>query len=297
MSTPPPASGSPPLTAWPTTAGLDKLLGREEVDVVCVCVPSGLHAEIGLAAARAGKHLVVEKPIDITREAARELIDGAAGRRGQPQRHQPAALQPGRPPGQGAPGGGGPGPGGRGVGQRALVPQPGLLRQRRLAGHLVAGRRRGVHEPGSALRRPALLAVRAAAGERGHLRHPRPRHRGGGHRPGPAPLRGRGGGDARGQHDGLPRAVPSCSGSTAPGAAWCWRTALWCASISKATSRCWPRRSTAPSPCPPATGRSWPTSCPPCADGRPPPVSGEDGYRALGLVLDVYRWPAGAAGR
>jgi predicted dehydrogenase len=31
-----------------------------------------------LAAARAGKHLVVEKPIDITRAAARELIDGAA---------------------------------------------------------------------------------------------------------------------------------------------------------------------------------------------------------------------------
>ena len=57
---------------------LDKLLGREEVDVVCVCVPSGLHAEIGLAAARAGKHLVVEKPIDVTREAARELIAGAA---------------------------------------------------------------------------------------------------------------------------------------------------------------------------------------------------------------------------
>ena len=58
--------------------GLGTLLGREEVDVVCVCVPSGRHAEIGLAAARAGKHLVVEKPIDITREAARELIDGAA---------------------------------------------------------------------------------------------------------------------------------------------------------------------------------------------------------------------------
>jgi predicted dehydrogenase len=55
------------------------LLDRDEVDVVCVCVPSGLHAEIALAAARAGKHLVVEKPIDISRGAARRLIDGAAG--------------------------------------------------------------------------------------------------------------------------------------------------------------------------------------------------------------------------
>jgi predicted dehydrogenase len=62
----------------PFDPDLDKLLARAEVDVVCVCVPSGLHGEVGLAAARAGKHLVVEKPIDITREAARRLIDGAA---------------------------------------------------------------------------------------------------------------------------------------------------------------------------------------------------------------------------
>ena len=57
---------------------LDLLLAREEVDVVCVCVPSGLHAEVALAAARAGKHLVVEKPIDVTLDAARRLITGAA---------------------------------------------------------------------------------------------------------------------------------------------------------------------------------------------------------------------------
>jgi UDP-N-acetyl-2-amino-2-deoxyglucuronate dehydrogenase len=39
-----------------------------------VCVPSGLHAEIGTRAARAGKHLVVEKPIDVSLEAADRLI-------------------------------------------------------------------------------------------------------------------------------------------------------------------------------------------------------------------------------
>lgn len=57
---------------------LDGLLARDDVELVCVCVPSGLHAEVGLAAARAGKHLVVEKPVDVTLEAARRLIDGAA---------------------------------------------------------------------------------------------------------------------------------------------------------------------------------------------------------------------------
>ena len=57
--------------------GLDALLARADVDVVCVCVPSGVHAEIGVRAARAGKHLVVEKPIDVTLAAADRLIEAA----------------------------------------------------------------------------------------------------------------------------------------------------------------------------------------------------------------------------
>jgi len=53
------------------------LLARDDVDVVTVCVPSGLHAEVGVAAAAAGKHLVIEKPIDVTLEAADRLIGAA----------------------------------------------------------------------------------------------------------------------------------------------------------------------------------------------------------------------------
>jgi UDP-N-acetyl-2-amino-2-deoxyglucuronate dehydrogenase len=61
--------------------GLGELLSREDIDVVCVCVPSGLHAEVGVQAAAAGKHLVVEKPIDVTLAAADRLIEAvhAAG--------------------------------------------------------------------------------------------------------------------------------------------------------------------------------------------------------------------------
>ncbi|MFZ4506426.1 MAG: Gfo/Idh/MocA family protein [Fimbriimonas sp.] len=51
---------------------LAKLFG--EVDAVCVCVPSGLHAELGIAAARAGKHVLVEKPIEVTLAKAEELV-------------------------------------------------------------------------------------------------------------------------------------------------------------------------------------------------------------------------------
>ncbi len=56
---------------------LDALLARDDVDVVAVCVPSGLHAEVGIPAARAGKHLVVEKPIDVSLAAADRLIEAA----------------------------------------------------------------------------------------------------------------------------------------------------------------------------------------------------------------------------
>ncbi|HYZ56712.1 MAG TPA: Gfo/Idh/MocA family oxidoreductase [Streptosporangiaceae bacterium] len=62
--------------AW--EADLDALLTRPDIDAVSVCVPSGLHAEIGIRAALAGKHLVVEKPIDITVAAADRLLDAAA---------------------------------------------------------------------------------------------------------------------------------------------------------------------------------------------------------------------------
>ena len=56
---------------------LDALLARGDVDVVCVCVPSGQHAELGMRAGKAGKHLVVEKPVDVTLEAADRLIRAA----------------------------------------------------------------------------------------------------------------------------------------------------------------------------------------------------------------------------
>jgi UDP-N-acetyl-2-amino-2-deoxyglucuronate dehydrogenase len=56
---------------------LDALLARDDVDVVSVCVPSGLHADVGVRAAAAGKHLVVEKPIDVSLAAADRLIGAA----------------------------------------------------------------------------------------------------------------------------------------------------------------------------------------------------------------------------
>ncbi len=56
---------------WFTSLG--PLLRR--VDAVDVCTPSGTHASIGLRAARAGKHVVVEKPIDVSVRAAKRLVE------------------------------------------------------------------------------------------------------------------------------------------------------------------------------------------------------------------------------
>ncbi len=54
---------------------LDAMLAHPGVDVVCVCTPSGAHLEPAVKAARAGKHVVVEKPLEITLARCDAIID------------------------------------------------------------------------------------------------------------------------------------------------------------------------------------------------------------------------------
>jgi predicted dehydrogenase len=54
---------------------LDEAFGAPGVSAVAICTPSGSHAEIGVAAAQAGKHVVVEKPMALTLAEADRLID------------------------------------------------------------------------------------------------------------------------------------------------------------------------------------------------------------------------------
>jgi len=53
-------------------------LRRRDVHVVIVTTPSGAHMEPALAAARAGKHVVVEKPLEITLERCDRIIETCA---------------------------------------------------------------------------------------------------------------------------------------------------------------------------------------------------------------------------
>jgi predicted dehydrogenase len=51
-----------------------ELADDPEIDVVCICTPSGLHAEHAVRAMRAGRHVVVEKPMDVGLEACDRMI-------------------------------------------------------------------------------------------------------------------------------------------------------------------------------------------------------------------------------
>lgn len=57
------------------------VVDRADIDVVDICTPNHMHAEIAIAAAKAGKHIICEKPLARTVEEAREMRDAvrAAG--------------------------------------------------------------------------------------------------------------------------------------------------------------------------------------------------------------------------
>lgn len=54
---------------------LAEMLRRPDLDIVCICTPSGAHLEPAAAAAAAGKHVVVEKPLEITLDRCDRLIE------------------------------------------------------------------------------------------------------------------------------------------------------------------------------------------------------------------------------
>ena len=50
------------------------MLNRDDIDIVSVCTPSGLHPEHGIAAAKKGFHVITEKPMGITLDSVDKLI-------------------------------------------------------------------------------------------------------------------------------------------------------------------------------------------------------------------------------
>lgn len=54
-----------------------RLLERDDVDAVDICAWTGLHADLAIEALQAGKHVLLEKPMAVTSEEARSMVDAA----------------------------------------------------------------------------------------------------------------------------------------------------------------------------------------------------------------------------
>src|SRR2546430_7730855 len=56
---------------------IEELLARKDVDAVCITTPSGSHGDPAIAALRAGKHVLCEKPLEITPQRIDAILAAA----------------------------------------------------------------------------------------------------------------------------------------------------------------------------------------------------------------------------
>ena len=56
-------------------ASVDEMLASPEIDCISICTPSGLHVDLALKAAAAGKNILIEKPMALTCEDADRIIE------------------------------------------------------------------------------------------------------------------------------------------------------------------------------------------------------------------------------
>src|SRR5512141_2834197 len=52
-----------------------EMLKDKEIDVIDIGIPNDLHCQVVVDAARAGKHVIIEKPLCVTLEEADEMIE------------------------------------------------------------------------------------------------------------------------------------------------------------------------------------------------------------------------------
>lgn len=55
-----------------------EMFSRDDIDVIWIMLPSGLHAKFGIEAAKCGKHVITTKPMDVTVQACDALIAACA---------------------------------------------------------------------------------------------------------------------------------------------------------------------------------------------------------------------------
>ena len=56
---------------------LEELLNVPGIDIICICTPSGIHLDPAIKSIEAGKHCLVEKPLEVTLEKCDRIIEAA----------------------------------------------------------------------------------------------------------------------------------------------------------------------------------------------------------------------------
>jgi predicted dehydrogenase len=56
---------------------LEEMVKSPEIDIVCICTPSGIHLEPAIKCIEAGKHCVIEKPLEVTLEKCDRIIEAS----------------------------------------------------------------------------------------------------------------------------------------------------------------------------------------------------------------------------
>ena len=56
---------------------LEEMLSRPEIDIICICTPSGIHLDPAIKSIEAGKHCLIEKPLEVTLEKCDQIINAA----------------------------------------------------------------------------------------------------------------------------------------------------------------------------------------------------------------------------
>lgn len=78
--------------------GWETIVTRPDIDIVLICTPPDTHANIGISALKAGKHVLCEKPLTRTVEEAQQLLNvaessGLTLKCGFNHRHHPAITK------------------------------------------------------------------------------------------------------------------------------------------------------------------------------------------------------------
>ena len=63
---------------WQTTEiSWQKMVARDDIDLIDICTPNVIHMPIAVAAAQAGKHILCEKPVAMTADESQMMLDAA----------------------------------------------------------------------------------------------------------------------------------------------------------------------------------------------------------------------------